>query len=127
MLKLDPTNAIAHRCIGSIASSKGDYRQAAAQYKLAVRADPEDYRSMCDLGLMVGSLGDLKQAAEWMIASLKINPRAAQTHANYARVLSLQGKHAEARQEADLALSADADNPFFKQVVQEVRGRAEGK
>jgi len=86
----------AHNDFGVILAQKGDYATAAHEFAQSVQFNPNDDDARMNLGYALVLLRNFAGAESNYLAAIKINPRTAQAHEMYARLLEMQGRNAEA-------------------------------
>ena len=91
----------------------GLYEEAVKQYESAIAMRPNS--SLCsNLGLAYYRLGDEESAEEAYQQAIRIDPRNAYAHNNYATLLFHQGEYEESLRSAEEAV---AINATFKQAL----------
>ena len=74
----------------------GRLAEAEELYRQILAADPASFAAQHMLGVLAAQTGRTDEALERIAAALKINPGDAGALVNYANVLSLKGRFAEA-------------------------------
>jgi protein O-GlcNAc transferase len=95
----------------STAHRAGRLEEAEDLYRRILAADPASFAAQHMLGVVVAQTGRSDEALALIAAALKTNPGDAGALVNYANVLSLKGRFAEAVTAYDrvLAMRSDAD------------------
>ncbi|MBS2006340.1 MAG: tetratricopeptide repeat protein [Cyanobacteria bacterium SZAS TMP-1] len=86
----------------------GDFDQAIAEYKEAIKTDATYADAVADYGAVLTIKGDWAGAREQYKTAVTLSPKDALFHANYARVLSKLGEQDEADKQLELAYSLNA-------------------
>jgi tetratricopeptide (TPR) repeat protein len=97
-------SANGHFLAGRLAEAEGAYRAV-----LALEAAHAD--ALAQLGLILHARGQHQEAAEHLVASIKVNPRNPATWSNCGMVLAALGRHAEALAHYDRALILSPREP----------------
>jgi tetratricopeptide (TPR) repeat protein len=84
--------------------------EAEEQYKLALKADPNDVATHYNYGNLLIEQGRKEEAEEQYKLALKADPNHAATHSNYGILLVEQGHKKEAEEQYKLALKADPNH-----------------
>lgn len=95
---------------GELARFDGDARLAAAAYRQATLAAPEDARGWHGLGVVESEREDVKKARPHLLQALRLNPAGAATRGELATLETFASQLEAARQHYDLALQAQADD-----------------
>lgn len=107
----------AYNQLGIILAKKENYPEAAKDFALAVKSDPNNCDARMDLGHALMLEGNYAVAEEQYLASLKIRPTASQTHKVYANLLKREGKNAEALYHLRLAAIFEPDAETFTELA----------
>lgn len=81
---------------GRMAFRAGRFEDAAAEFRAAIEADPEDLAARVNLGTAIGQAGDVAGAIEQFRWALKIDPDNLAAHFNLGVLLLRQGAAEEA-------------------------------
>jgi predicted O-linked N-acetylglucosamine transferase (SPINDLY family) len=92
----------------------GRLAEAEELYRQILAADPASFIAQHMLGVLAAQTGRTDDALERIAAALKINPGDAGALVNYANVLSLKGRFAEAVANYDRALAVRSDADAFR-------------
>ena len=92
----------------------GRLAEAEELYRQILAADPGSFIAQHMLGVLAAQTGRTDDALERIAAALKINPGDAGALVNYANVLSLKGRFAEAVANYDRALMSRPDADVFR-------------
>jgi tetratricopeptide (TPR) repeat protein len=108
-IKKSPGKARPYNNLGVALADQGRYREAADQYRRALKIDPRYEHAYTNLGRSMASLGNMDAAMDNFKTALEINPHNYIAHNNLGIVLALQGKHAEAVEHFSRALAIQPD------------------
>jgi predicted TPR repeat methyltransferase len=95
--------------LAKAAHAAGDLAVAERLYRAALAADPGDFRSQHNLGVVREALGDAAGAEEGYARAIALNPAAAWSHYNLARLRHLAGRLEEAEAGYRHALGLEPD------------------
>lgn len=73
-MQVNPQSFLAHNNLGATYQLRGQLRQAAEQFELALRLHPDDPDTTVNLGLLKAQLGDTARAKELLEKGLKLRP-----------------------------------------------------
>ncbi len=107
-----PGDFMAHCNLGALSASRGEYREAVANFEQAVRKEPSSATGRNGLGAGLLALGRVDDAIRELRESLRIDPVHSNARLNLARALMAKGDLASATSELDAFLKqkpSDAD------------------
>jgi len=107
-----PGDFMAHCNLGALFASRGEYREAVANFEQAVRKEPSSATGRNGLGAGLLALGRVDDAIRELRESLRIDPVHSNARLNLARALMAKGDLASATSELDAFLKqkpSDAD------------------
>jgi tetratricopeptide (TPR) repeat protein len=100
LLEQNPGEIHARLALAKLLSSVGNAEEAIRQYREVVEQRPDDYNARCALGDELLQSRRLAEAAEAYGAAMRLQPAdSLEPRMNYATILGLQGRSAEARNE----------------------------
>jgi tetratricopeptide (TPR) repeat protein len=67
--------AAAHNGLGILAAQRGDVESARREFQTALDGDPNEVKSLLDLGILYQNIGDQKQAIQYLRLFLTRVPR----------------------------------------------------
>ncbi|MFY9661375.1 MAG: sulfatase-like hydrolase/transferase [Terriglobales bacterium] len=109
-LQIDPTSPTAHRQLGELEFSTGDFSKAAVHLKRAAELRPEDPTALFELGEAMEKSGDWPGARDALESSLKMSPSQISARLLLGRVY-LQLKDAKnAADQFEAGLLVDSSN-----------------
>jgi adenylate cyclase len=73
-LDLDENEGECHRVLAQVFLMRGDLRRSLHHQKRALFLNPNDDRSVCSMGEILTFAGRPKEAEEWVLQSLRLNP-----------------------------------------------------
>ncbi len=125
-LRRNPGCWLAHNNLGSLLTRRGELTPARAHLEEAVRLDPREPRSLCNLGQAYEQGGDIGRAADLYGRALAAAPADAQAHYNLGVTLERGGDLAGATRHYRAAVRAD---PGFARAHNNLANRfaAEGR
>lgn len=82
VLKKYPQAVIAYKNLGQELLEKGKYEEAIKYLKIAIKADPFDYKVFYNLGIAYGYLGNFPAAIKCFQSAIKLNPYYASAYNN---------------------------------------------
>ncbi len=106
-VKAKPADAKGHFALGVADFTAGDYTNAKAEMRLVENNRATAGGAEYFLGRMARLENDLPLATQYLHKSIQILPDYSESHTELARVLMLEGRDKEARQELDRALQLD--------------------
>lgn len=111
-IKINPSNALAYRYLGTIYFIKRDYVQALANLKKAEKLERgnELTQLYSDIGQVYISIGDFKKAEEYFKESLRLQPNYIEGYQNLIWAEIRQGKFEDAHNYANRLYSLYPDN-----------------
>jgi tetratricopeptide (TPR) repeat protein len=75
-IKLQPNSHQAHYGLGKILSeSSNTHPDALKHFKIAIENDRNNYKAMCQVGIIYLQQNDFESSAEYLKMALKINPK----------------------------------------------------
>jgi len=83
--------------MGVVAANLGNFDQAEAEYKAALRIDPEFVPAMVNLAMLCDQQGRKREAEQWFRKVIGIDPQLAEAHYSLGLLLA---EHAESLPEA---------------------------
>jgi len=98
-----------HIAAGRLHESQGRFSRAAAQYRLAIRRNPDRIQAYNRLGIVLGRMGQYQSAEEAFQQALQRVPEQAYLHNNLAFNYILQSRWPEAHAELARALELHSD------------------
>lgn len=99
-----------HLLRGRMAFAAGRFADAAAEFDLAVKADPKSARARVNLGTALAQNGDVEGAIEQYRAALRLDPESSAAHYNLGALLAQQGRADEAIRHFAEALVIDPED-----------------
>ncbi len=106
---LDPLLADAWTVLGASHASAGDLKKAEADFRNALKAEPDHPDALGNLAHLLASNEDFRQAEYYFARAVKINPKDAEIHENYAVTLSALKRIDEALKEFEEAIRLRPD------------------
>jgi Tfp pilus assembly protein PilF len=88
----------------------GRWDEAEVQYKLALKADPDNASIHYNYGILLAEMEREDEAEEQFKFTLKADPNNASIYNNYGTLLEEMGRWEEAEEQYNLALKADPNN-----------------
>jgi serine/threonine-protein kinase len=107
-----PNNPATHLSLGSALGDRGDRTGAEAEYREALRLDPNLAMVHNDLAWQLVLDSDLAGAEPEYQEAIRLDPNIALAHSGLAFVLVLTGRSAEAEVQSGIALRLDPKHPF---------------
>jgi tetratricopeptide (TPR) repeat protein len=95
--------------LGTLLAENGDWAQASAQFRQAVRCDPQSAEVQNNLGLALVHQGQPREAIEHFDVALHIDPRFAKAHYNWGIALYALGQKSAAKSHFVQALDIKPD------------------
>jgi tetratricopeptide (TPR) repeat protein/tRNA A-37 threonylcarbamoyl transferase component Bud32 len=92
LIRLQPTNAWHHKCLGIALSKKGDEEGAMACYREVIRLKKDWPQVHYNLGSRLAEMGQLDAAIAAYQKAIALDPRYAEAHCNLGRVLADKGQ-----------------------------------
>ncbi|MGH8672778.1 MAG: tetratricopeptide repeat protein, partial [Burkholderiales bacterium] len=105
-----------HLNLGALYAERGEFDQAEAQYRQALKLFPGSVQPIVNLADLHRARGDEKQAEALLRDGLKTNPRAAALHHALGLALVRQGRQKEALFELAAAIRLAPDTPRYAYV-----------
>jgi tetratricopeptide (TPR) repeat protein len=87
-----PRNIPARNNLGNALSSSGDKAGAEAEFREALRVNPDSPRVRCNLGNLLGARGDYDEAEVEFLEVLRLDPKYAIAHFSLANMLRKKGE-----------------------------------
>ncbi|MGH8648456.1 MAG: tetratricopeptide repeat protein, partial [Burkholderiales bacterium] len=119
-----------HLNLGALYAERGEFDQAEAQYRQALKLFPGSVQPIVNLADLFRARGDEKQAEALLRDGLKTNPRAAALHHALGLALVRQGRQKEALFELAAAVRLAPDAPRYAYVhgigLHSLRDKARG-
>lgn len=97
-----------HGELGQQASIKGDWTEAARQFRKAVELAPNNADMRLNLALTLNRMGDARSAAAELAAAIRLEPRLARAHFMIGTLLERSGRDQEAIDRYTAAVAHDA-------------------
>src|ERR1700733_941161 len=94
-----PDSVDTHEALAEAYFNKRDFDNAAAEMKRAIALDPRNERAQYNLGLIYMEQKQPEKAEDAFSHLLKMNPNSANGHAGMARLLTSDGRYADALEE----------------------------
>jgi tetratricopeptide (TPR) repeat protein len=82
--------------LGRLLHEHGDPRAAAAHYRLALDAQPDDATAWFNLGVALEDTGDIEAAIAAYVHAVEVEPSLADAHFNASRLYERRGQKAPA-------------------------------
>ena len=108
---VDVSFAHQYAILGAVYRDRGDYAQAAEQFRRAVEADPEFDLAYLNLGSVLGRLGMYDEAEQALKKALSLNAASARAKSNLELLYLETGRYDEAKR---LLLAATREDPELK-------------
>lgn len=109
-LAAGPDNPVLHNVYGVYLLGQGNQREAEAQFREAVRYDPEFDGAFSNLGLLLIWEGRRAEALTQLRRALEIDPGKSDPHNNLGMLWALEGRKKEAIEEFHRALEIDPNH-----------------
>ena len=106
-----PSNAEAHRCLGSVLLSQGRKDEALASMRRAIKLNPRHAPSHNSLGVVLLMCGDLDDAQKSFERALELQPSNAEAACNLGDLFTTRGMFKEALESFERSLKLDPKNP----------------
>jgi Flp pilus assembly protein TadD len=114
---LDPGDPFARNNLGAVLSHQGRHAEAAAEYRRAIRENPDYWKAWSNLGAALAGSGDIRTAAGCYRKALKLNPRDPATHLNLGIALLRMGRNTQARAHLREFLVLDPAHPRREEIT----------
>jgi tetratricopeptide (TPR) repeat protein len=98
--------------------------EAVLEYRAALQVNPDDPRTLNNLGNVCAQQGQLEAAAGCYEKSLRLEPANPETHANYGLTLARLGRRDEAIRQLNLALEQRPDYPAARAWLNSIQSAA---
>jgi tetratricopeptide (TPR) repeat protein len=92
-------NPTAHLNLGAALESKGKTGEALAEYREALRLDPQMFEAANDIGKLLFEQGRPAEALDYCLAAVRLKPDRATLHNNLGLTLETLGRFDEAREQ----------------------------
>ncbi len=115
--RLDPGDPYARNNLGAVLSHQGRHAEAAAEYRRAIRENPDYWKAWSNLGAALAGSGDIRTAAGCYRKALKLNPRDPATHLNLGIALLRMGRNTQARAHLREFLTLDPAHPRREEIT----------
>jgi len=99
-----------HNNLGNILDLLGRHAEALAEYREAIRRQPDETAGHLGAGNELTALGQTETALKEYAEAIRLDPASAAPHAGTAKVFFLQGHDAEAVDQLRAALRLEPDN-----------------
>jgi tetratricopeptide (TPR) repeat protein len=96
--------------LGAVHRDAGDYEEAAEQFRLAIRENPEFDLAWSNLGAVLGRLGRYPEAEEALVRAVELNPQLAAAYNNLGNIYFSTGQVERAKARFIEAASIDPDH-----------------
>jgi tetratricopeptide (TPR) repeat protein len=106
-----PDSVDTHEALAEAYFNKRDFDNAAAEMKRAIALDPRNERAQYNLGLIYMEQKQPEKAEDAFSHLLKVNPNSANGHAGMARLLTSDGRYADALEEYKRVAEIDSLYP----------------
>lgn len=100
MISSDSQIAEPYYILGTKQFQAGNYAEAKAAYEEAIKRNPKDSKSLTNLGVILGKLGDKKGAQKHFSAAIEFNSKDYNAFFNLADLQAGSGKYEEAESNA---------------------------
>jgi tetratricopeptide (TPR) repeat protein len=90
---------------GNEAFQRNDYKEAEADYRHALKAEPNSSTALNNLGVILNELGRYDEAIDILSRAVKVDPKNTIAHYALSTALSKQGQYDRAMEEARTAIS----------------------
>lgn len=110
-LKENPDLIMARFLLGNVYRDKGQYAEAAEQYRRVTQLDPYSYKNFYMLGLMEHLLNRLQEAAGSYLRAVALNPEDPKSNMNLGLVYTALGKPEMGIAYSKKAAQLDPKNP----------------
>lgn len=107
--------------LGNVRCQLGEYAEAVAQFREAVRFDPGLVEAWSNLGIALSELGQWDESIAAFRQALRIAPMYADAHYNLAETLAQQGKIADAERHWQAYLDQDPHSAWAREVRKRLR------
>jgi Flp pilus assembly protein TadD len=119
-VSIAPRNFAAHNVLGKLYFDSGRLDEAEGQFRESVKCDPNlaafDY-----LGYVYQRRGDSVSAEKAFNAALMMNGADSHAHFNLGLIYAATGRHTQAVEELQAALTADPNNPEILSALEKLR------
>jgi tetratricopeptide (TPR) repeat protein len=110
-LEVKPYEAEAHHLLGLALSESGNWAEAIASYKKAIKLKPDLAEAYCNLGVAYSQQGQLQEALIFLKQALKLKPDLSRTACNLGEVQAALGHWPEAVESFQHALRLHPGDP----------------
>jgi tetratricopeptide (TPR) repeat protein len=101
-----------HEELGQRASARGDWPEAAAEFRKAIELSPDSAIARVNLAVALTRVGDARGAMAELVAAIRLDPRLARAHLMAGTLLERSGRDQEA---IDRYSAAIAHDPGFRE------------
>jgi len=108
-LRINPNHAKAHSYLGNLLTTAGQLDQAAHHLNEAIRLDPNNPQPYCYMGLLMHHMNRIRDSDSYYRKAISMKPDYAEAHGNFAIILYLEGRYAEAWKEVHLCRQYGSD------------------
>jgi tetratricopeptide (TPR) repeat protein len=126
-IKLDGSNAVAHRDLGASLGMKGDIPGELAEEKKALELKPDDADALYYIGNAYAMQGDVPNAAKSLEKCVRLDPKNGDALKLLAGVKAADHKFPEAIKLAEDACKLNPDDKDAKLTLSKIKDAAEGK
>jgi Flp pilus assembly protein TadD len=113
--------ALSHFKHGQDLERKGDFDRAMAEYRTALRLDPNHVDAHTNLGNELMRKGDVEEAIAEYRTALRLDPNHVNARSNLGIVLQKLGRKAEAREEIADTLRLVSDTPTNQNAIEQIK------
>lgn len=97
VLYIEPSNVSAHKRLGAVYESAGEYENAIYEYERVLKAKCNDFDAWIGLGYVYELRQDLKRAVECYNKAAELNMKSSEAYVGLGRIKAAQGSYDEAR------------------------------
>jgi tetratricopeptide (TPR) repeat protein len=120
-VSLAPDSVDGHFYLGSALFQRGEWRQAATQFREVTRVKPDHALAYNNLGHCLLRLNDHPAAMEAFRAAVRAKPTMAVAHTNLGKLLAEQGNKKAAIEELSLALELNPEDPEARKALDQLQ------
>ena len=108
----------AHSDLGTRFAEVGDAETAIAEWRKALKVDPDHASASANLGITLLGAGRYEEAAEALVRAASLNPEDADLRLYLGLALADLGQHTEAKREIEAFLALKPDSPRREQATE---------
>jgi eukaryotic-like serine/threonine-protein kinase len=112
-IELDPTLAEPHATLAVLKEADWDWSGAEAEYRNAIRLNPNDPTSYHWYGILLQNLGRPKEALAEIEKALALDPASPQINSNHASILTDLHRYDEAMVDLNRLIAANSEFPPY--------------